>query len=131
MILDTCFVEDVARNDPDAIAKAEELAAAGVPERLSVLTVYELYWGMGYVDAPRAEQDTVDAVLDTKDVYDATPEIARKAGRIAGRLSREGRPIDDPGDEFIAATAVVHDEPVLTRTVDHFERIPDLEIVTY
>ena len=32
---------------------------------------------------------------------------------------------------IIAATAIVRDEPVLTRTVDHFERIDDVEIRSY
>lgn len=131
MILDTSFVEDVAREDPDAIATADRLAAEGVPERISVVTLYELYWGVGYVDTPAAEREAVDAVLDTKEVYEVTPEIARKAGRIAGRLSSDGRPLDDPGDELIGATGVVHDETVLTNDVGDFERIPGLEVETY
>lgn len=131
MILDTCFVEDVARDDPDATDRAAALQAEGVPERLSTMTVYELYWGVGYVDTPAAERDAVDAVLETKEVYPITTEVARKAGRIAGQLAREGESLGDPGDELIGATGVVHDEPVLTRNVDHFERIPGLEVETY
>lgn len=131
MILDTSFVEDVARNDETAVETADALARSAVPERVSVLTLYELFWGVGYVDAPQRERDRLDAVLDTKEVYDVTPEIARKAGRIAGSLSADGRPLDDPGDELIGATAVVHDEPVLTRNVDHFDRIPGIEVESY
>jgi predicted nucleic acid-binding protein len=131
MILDTSFVEDVAREDEAALATADRLAANGVPERLSAMTVYELYWGVGYVETPRDEKAVVDAVLETKEIYDVTPEIARKAGRIAGGLSREDRPLHDPGDEIIGATGVVHDEPVLTNNVDHFERIPGLEVESY
>ena len=32
---------------------------------------------------------------------------------------------------MIAATALVHDYPVVTRNVDHFERIEGLEVVSY
>ncbi|WP_132057790.1 PIN domain-containing protein [Halorussus amylolyticus] len=131
MILDTSFVEDIARQDSDALTKADTLAREGIPERLSVMTLYELYWGVGYVDTPQREKDAVDAVLETKEIYDVTPEIARKAGRIAGHLSSDGRPLNDPGDEIIGATGVVHDESVLTKNVDHFERIPGLEVETY
>jgi predicted nucleic acid-binding protein len=131
MILDTSFVEDVAQEDEAALARADRLAADGVPERLSAMTVYELYWGIGYVETPREEKAVVDAVLETKRVYEVTPEIARKAGRIAGHFSREGRPLHDPGDEIIGATGVVYDEPVLTDNVDHFERIPGLEVESY
>jgi len=131
VILDTSFLEDVAREDESALERATRLAADGVPERLSALTVYELYWGIGYVERPQAEKDVVDAVLETKEIYDVTPEIARKAGRIAGTLSSQGNPLNDPGVELIGATGVVYDEPVLTKNVDHFERIPGLEVETY
>lgn len=131
MILDTTFVEDVARGNPDAVAMAERLATQGIPERLSAMTLYELYWGVGYTDTPDAEIDRIDAVLDTKEVYDVTPPIARKAGRIAGQLTRNGTPLHDPGDELIAATGIVHDEPILTRNVDHFDRIDGLRVETY
>lgn len=60
-----------------------------------------------------------------------TPSIARKAGRIAGELGRQGEPLNDPGDELIGATGLVREEPVLTKTVDHFARIPNLEVETY
>lgn len=131
MILDTSFVEDVAREDDAAVAKATELERNGVPERLSAMTLYELYWGVGYVDTPQRERDELDAVLETKEVYDVTPDVARKAGRIAGQLSASGTPLNDPGDEIIGATGVIHDEPVLTKNIDHFERIPGLEVESY
>jgi len=131
VLLDTSFVEDVAREHPEAVTTADRLASEGVPERLSVVTLYELYWGVGYVDQPEAERTRIDAVLSTKETYDVTPEIARKAGRIAGSLAADGQPLNDPGDEIVGATGVVFDEPVLTGNADHFERIPGLEVRTY
>lgn len=131
MILDTSFVEDVARERSAAVERARTLAAEGIPECLSAMTLYELYWGIGYVDSPEDERDRVDAVLETKEVYRVTPEIARKAGRIAGTLARQGTPLNDPGDEIVGATGVVHDEPVLTANVGHFDRIPGLQVETY
>ena len=131
MILDTSFVEDVAREDDDALAKAETLSEEGIPQRLSAMTLYELYWDVGYVETPQHEIDRLDAVLGTKQIYDVTPAIARKAGRLAGSLPVDGLAIDDPGDEIVGATGVVHDEPVLTANVSHFERIPDLVVETY
>lgn len=131
MILDTSFLEDVAREDSAALETAATLEAERIPERLSAMTLYELYWGVGYVDRPQAERDAVDAVLGTKEVYPVTSEIARKAGRIAGSLGRQGEPLNDPGDELIGATGLVHEEPVLTRNVDPFQRIPNLEVETY
>ncbi len=131
MILDTSFLEDVARNDDDALGKASTLRNDGIPERISAMTLYELYWSVGYVEKPQNEIDRLDAVLGSKEVYAITPNIARKAGRIAGRLTADGRALNDPGDEIIGATGIVHDEPVLTTNVDHFERIPGLAVETY
>ncbi|MBS3761615.1 MAG: PIN domain-containing protein [Halodesulfurarchaeum sp.] len=131
MILDTSFIEDVAQEDDAALAKASTLRNEGIPERLSSMTLYELYWGVGYVEKPTEEIDRLDAVLETKEIYDITPRIARKAGRIAGGLTAEGRALNDPGDEIIGATGIVYDEPVLTANVDHFERIPGLTVETY
>lgn len=54
----------------------------------------------------------------------------KKAGRIDRRLAANGRAIG-MGDTIIAATAVVHEEPILTRNVDHFDRIDDVEIESY
>lgn len=131
MILDTSFVEDVGRSDPAAVAVARDLRDRGVAERVSAMTLYELYWGVGYIDQPDLEIDRLDAVLGSKEVYAVTPAIARKAGRIAGELTSDGRGLDDPGDEIIGATGVVMEEPVLTRNVERFERIPTLAVETY
>lgn len=131
MILDTSFLEDVAREDAAALETATTIQEAEIPERVSVISLYELYWGVGYVDRPEAEIAEIGAVLETKELYPVTPEIARKAGRLAGHLSSIGEPLNDPGDELIAATGIVHEEPVLTRNVDHFERIPMLRVETY
>lgn len=70
-------------------------------------------------------------MLGTKGVYDVTPGISRKAGRVAGALARRGKPLNDPEDEIVGATGVVHDEPVLTGNVGYFERMLGLEEETY
>lgn len=131
MLLDTSFLLDVMKSDADALAKDDELNEQGVPQQLSAMTLYELYWGVGYVDTPRDEKNKIDAVIGSKEIYPMTPNIGRKAGRIAGELAREGQSLNDAGDELIGATAVVHDKPVLTRNPDHFQRIDDVEVETY
>nr|WP_230198729.1 hypothetical protein [Halopiger djelfimassiliensis] len=54
----------------------------------------------------------------------------KKAGRIDGRLASAGRAIGT-GETIIAATALVHEEPVLTRNVEHFRRIDGLDVESY
>lgn len=54
----------------------------------------------------------------------------RKAGKISGELIARGEEIDRE-DCIIGATALLNDEPVVTRNSDHFERIDDLDVATY
>lgn len=56
--------------------------------------------------------------------------MMKKAGRIDGRLTSEGTAIGI-GDTLIAATGLVHEEPVFTKHVSHFERIDGLDIETF
>jgi tRNA(fMet)-specific endonuclease VapC len=75
------------------------------------------------------ELETVDGVLASKPVHPADAAVMRKAGHLSGELQNEGEPVGD-GDVIIGATADVVEEPVLTRSVDDFERL-DVEIETY
>lgn len=130
MILDTSFLHDVMYGDADAIAKAKEIESSDVPHRLSSMTVYELYYGIGYTDQPDRERTKVDGVIGSKPIVPADERIMRKAGRLDGLLESRG---DKTGqsDLIIGATGLVLDEPVVTRNVDDFERIPDLTVETY
>ncbi|WP_424017890.1 PIN domain-containing protein [Halorientalis pallida] len=131
MILDTSVLLDLMRDDSAAVERVHGLESDGIPQRLSAMTLYELHWGLGYSDRSGAERAEIEAVVESRTLYDVTPEILRKAGRIGGRLRSEGRPLNDPGDEIIGATGIVHDEPVLTGNPDDFRRIDGLTVVTY
>ena len=69
-------------------------------------------------------------VLESRPTYNATGTVMKKAGHIDGRLTSQGCAIG-MGDTIIAATALIHERPVLTRNVSHFERIEGLEIESY
>ena len=55
---------------------------------------------------------------------------AIRAGRIGAELTSSGAAIDVTG-VMIGATALVHDRPVVTRNVEHFDRIEGLDVVSY
>jgi predicted nucleic acid-binding protein len=129
VILDTTFLHDLMYGDDDAVEKARELDEEG-NVALSSMTVYELYYGVGYTDKGRAEKKKVESVIGSKQVLPADASVMGKAGKIDGRLSRDGEKVGQ-ADIVIGATGILHDRPVLTRNVAEFERIPGLEVETY
>jgi len=122
MLLDTTFLIDLMNGDGGAVDKARELERDLVQQRLSSMTLFELYYGVARASDSPDERERVETVLESKPVHPADTVVMRKAGRLAGRLANDGTPVDD-GDVIIAATADVVDEPVLTRNVDDFERL--------
>ena len=118
------------RGDERAVETARELEETLVQQRVASMTLFELYYGVASAVDGERERERIEAVLASKPIHPADAAIMRKAGRIAGELRRKGTPIDD-GDVVIGATAAVLDEPVLTRNVEHFERLDEVEVETY
>lgn len=129
MLLDTSFLIDLMRGDDGAVAKASDLEASLVQQRIASMSLFELFYGVARTNHPERERETIEAVLATKPVLAADDAVMRKAGRLAGELETAGTPVDD-GDAIIGATAEVVEEPVLTRNVRDFERL-DVTVETY
>ncbi len=106
------------------------IEAGNTVSRLSSMSVYELYYGVGYTDRSDAERAKVETVIGAKQVVAATERIMRRAGRLDGELERDGEKTGQ-SDLVIAATGLVRDEPVLTRNVTDFERVPGLAVRSY
>ncbi|MFC6906027.1 type II toxin-antitoxin system VapC family toxin [Halalkalicoccus tibetensis] len=130
MIVDTDVLIDVMQGDDRATGRIGDLESRRIPLRLSSVSLFELYHGIERVGDPANRRQRIEAVLDSKQVYPADSAVMKKAGRIDGRLAAEGRAVG-MGDTIIAATGLVHEEPVLTRNVDHFERIDGLTVESY
>ena len=130
MILDTTFVIDVWDGDPGALDRLELLDRERVQQQLSAMTLFELHYGVALSEKPREERRRVLDVVESKVVLPATGPVMSKAGRLHGRLRHAGRSIGE-SDCIIAATAFVHEEPILTRNVEHFERVDDVDVREY
>lgn len=129
MILDSTFLIDVLRGDSDVAELIGEIDATGTPF-VSAVTVMELYEGIHLADASESERGEVRQLLTEVSELAFDRECALRSGRINADLVSSGEPIDET-DVVIAATAIVNDYPVVTRNVDHFDRIDDLEVVSY
>lgn len=122
MLLDTAFLIDLMNGDEGAVEKARELESELVQQRLSAMTLFELYYGATRSNQSEAEREKIEDVLASKPVYPADSAVMRKAGRLSGELTNDGTAVGD-GDVIIGATAEVLEEPVLTRNGDDFERL--------
>ena len=129
MLLDTSFLIDLMNGDEDAVEKARELESELVQQRLSAMTLFELYYGAARSNQSESEREKIENVLASKPVHPADSAVMRKAGRLSGELMNDGKAVGD-GDVIIAATAAVLEEPVLTRNIDDFERL-DVTVETY
>lgn len=130
MILDTSFLIDLMDGNPGASAYAQMVEESGIKQRIPAQVVYELYVGVGYTEAPNKEIQKIQSVLENRPLEDLTPEIAKLAGRMDGRLRREGERVS-PNDVIIGATARHYGEPVLTGNPSDFEKLPQVKFNTY
>jgi hypothetical protein len=129
VLLDTTFLIDLMNGDDGAVEKARELESDLVQQRLSSMTLFELYYGAARSNQSEAEREKIESVLASKPVSPADSAVMRKAGRLSGELMNDGNAVGD-GDVIIGATADVLEEPVLTRNVDDFERL-GVDVETY
>jgi len=130
MIEDTSFVIDILNDDPDALTYLEMIETENRPEKIASITVLELYEAVPQLDIPEKRRQKLFAVLDTRHAVGADQTVMRKAGKISGTLISRGEEIDRE-DCIIGATALLDDEPVVTRNRAHFERIDGLEVESY
>lgn len=130
MIADTDVLIDMMQDNERTKQRISSIESQRIPLRLSSVSLFELYHGIERVKDSARRRRRIERVLESEPAYSGDNAVMKKAGRIDGRLAANGRAIG-MGDTIIAATAVVHEEPILTRNVDHFDRIDDVEIESY
>lgn len=130
--LDTSFLIDLLRErrrgDGDAMRQLERLADHEL--RVSVHVLCELYAGVELSTPTSEERRAVEAVISGVGVVYPGPGFASVYGRLLAQLRAAGT-IVSTMDLLIATAAVVDDAPIVTANPLHFERIPDLEVLTY
>jgi predicted nucleic acid-binding protein len=130
MILDTTVLIDLMRNNARAHSRIQECISLGIPLAISTVSVYELFIGLAQCSNPAEEKEKIRQVIGSQVHLRLDEASAERAGRIQGELMKQGREIDDP-DALISGTALQRKEPVLTRNVKDFSKVPGLKIETY
>ncbi|MFH1916410.1 MAG: PIN domain-containing protein [Nanoarchaeota archaeon] len=125
MILDSSFIIDLFNKDTQAIEHARDFEE-GESIKVSTISVFEVCFGI----SGEKKLTKADEFFDSTIILDVNRTIARRAATLGQELQKKGLLID-PEDCVIAATAILENEPIVTRNVKHFSRIPGLKIVTY
>lgn len=128
LVLETSFLVDLEREH----VRGTPTGAVQFLERVEGARLYlpsivagELAAGVSMANRPRWE-----AFLAPFFLLPVTPDVAWEYGRAFRHLQGVGQLIGT-NDLWIAATALAHRMPVVTRNVDHFRRVPHLEVETY
>ena len=128
LILETTFLIDLerehARGHP---GPAVEFLEARPDTRLYLPFVVagELAAGVSLADRARWE-----AFLAPFYLLAATPDVCWHYGQVFRHLQRQGRMIG-ANDLWIAAAGLAHGIPVVTRNIDHLQRVPGLDVESY
>lgn len=120
------YTNEARADHADAVAFYER---EGGPIALtSTAALYEVYRGVCYYRSPEALPELKRALSWVYPV-DFSEQVATVAAELHAELKRRGKMING-ADVLVAATALVHDVPVVTADSD-FERVPDLQVRTY
>lgn len=125
-LLDTniCIYAIKAR-PASVLAKLHSLKANDVG--LSVVTAYELWYGVHKSQHVRKNSEALRAFLRSLTVLQFDDADAQECGKLRAQLERRGTPIG-PYDLQIAAQARVRRLTLVTNNEGEFRRIPELAI---
>ena len=123
-IADTCFLIDLMKGDPDT----EEVIKLHKTLRTTSISNAEFLYG-AKKSGKKNVYDVSEKFLHFFPVLPFDAESAVIYADIASVLSGSGRHIST-FDELIAAIALRHDEPLVTRD-RHFSAIEGLELIWY
>ena len=130
MILDSCFLIDLLRNDKNAKEKAEKLDSLFQTKGISSITIIELWRGILRQKNNEKEKQEIENLFHSLTIFPLGEQEAKKAAEIEKTLIEKGEIIDWE-NILIAATASVHNLSIVTRNIKHFRKIPHLKIETY
>jgi len=131
--LDTSYIVDLLREKRrGATGPATRLLQGLVDEELSIsaCVLCELRAGAELARSPASEHESVNQIERTLTIVPVDGAASLHYGRLLAHLRQRGNSIAVM-DLLIASAALVAGAALATRNVKHFERVPDLELLTY
>lgn len=128
LIVETTFLIDLDREERGGTPGP----AVGFLEAHNEARLYLPFTVAGEMAAGLAMRDRPrwDTFLAPLFVLNSTPDVCWHYGR-AYRHLRDNGTLIGTNDLWIAATALAYDLPVLTRNVEHFTRVPGVDVQRY
>jgi len=123
MLLDTAVIVDLFRDYKPAIITFDRLLYS---QSASIMTKIELIVGV----KTKKDIKKINKILESLKIsfLPITPEVGEEAEKIITNFYHSrGIGIQNA---FIAATALVYDEELVTRNIKHFDFIPNLKLIT-
>lgn len=128
--VDTSFLIALLRRDASAEAKLESFLQDGETIATTPICACELFAGAYRSKKRDFEIKRVKEFLSRMELLEFSTQACERFGRIRGELESKGTPVGD-FDIMIAAIALAHNQPVLTRDVEHFQKISALTVETW
>lgn len=124
--LDSDIIIDFLKEKEYAIKKIKDLQEKELKLSTTTINTFELFRGV--IKSKSSEAiDPLIKFLSNISIYNFNLESSKKAAEIFENLIANGE-IIDLADIMIAATVILNNEPLLTKNIKHFKRIPELKI---
>lgn len=132
-VCDTSVLVDIDRGGIDD--KVSRLNSEG-PQVISTVSVTELRYGINHLYEPESEThhesiEGLNRLLSRFEIIPVTRPVATAAADIMAALRSVGSPLHDLHDVYIGATARTQELPILTANVDHFDRMPGVDVIDW
>lgn len=133
--LDTPVLIDLTRSRRNTRRHVAHQTVAGLAEDGETIFVprvvlAEMCVGVYRAAQPEKHKRVLESFLADFPVLEIIEEVCESFGKIRSRLFRGGEGVGD-FDTLIAATCIVHRQPILTANPRHFRKVHGLEVLTY
>jgi len=132
-VIDTSVVVDIDRGGVED--RVERLDEEG-RHAISAVTMTELRIGVDRQYEPGTDDhaeavEALERLCSRFELLAVDRAVSIRAAEIIADLRRRGERLDDLHDVYVGATASVHQVPVLTANVDHFDRMEGVDLVDW
>jgi len=131
VIIDTDVIIDHLKKKPDPTATQlfHRIKERRLTARTTSISAFELYLGARLAPQPEKRRLEVKGILWIMNCLHFDEAAANTASEISVALEMKGELIE-VRDLFIGAIARTSRLPLVTKNIEHFRRIPDLDVVT-